>query len=104
MQFGIPMTIISGGISAIKKDSFQPINPILPIAQITAIPTTVKQIPTTRKDLKKIFSEYLHQKNDYFNQSYVNQLYDEHQSGTHNHQFKLLRIFAINYWLKKHGN
>jgi asparagine synthase (glutamine-hydrolysing) len=56
-----------------------------------------------KKELKETFSNYLHQKNDIFNQKYVNKLYREHMDNTCNNQFKLLRIFAVNYWLSKHG-
>ncbi|EKD52989.1 MAG: hypothetical protein ACD_61C00186G0026 [uncultured bacterium] len=56
-----------------------------------------------KKELKETFSYYLHQKNNVFNQKYVNKLYGDHMGGLQDNQFKLLRIFAVNYWLSQHG-
>tara|TARA_B100001115_G_C15766024_1_gene375606 strand:+ start:737 stop:967 length:231 start_codon:yes stop_codon:yes gene_type:complete len=56
-QFGIPITIIRGGMRAIRIDKLNPMAPMVPIAQITAIVTTVRQIATTLKDLKKRYSK-----------------------------------------------
>ena len=53
MQFGTPITIMSGGISAIMIVMLKLSAPIVPIDHTTAIATTRLQINTTRKDRKK---------------------------------------------------
>ena len=54
MQFGIPITIISGGINPINAVNSKPINPIEPTDQTTPIITTIIDTKTTLKDLKNI--------------------------------------------------
>jgi hypothetical protein len=44
MQFGTPITIISGGIKAIRIESLYPTNAMLPIDQTTDTKTTMLQI------------------------------------------------------------
>ena len=51
-QLGIPITIIKGGISAVKKVILNPNKWIVPIAQITPIPTTIIEKKTDENDLK----------------------------------------------------
>ena len=53
MQFGIPITIINGGIKAINIDRGYPSVAMVPSDQITVTATMVIQITTTRTDLKK---------------------------------------------------
>jgi len=52
-------------------------------------------------ELKDVFEEYLFKKNDYFNQEYIHSLYNNHLNDVENNQFKLLRIFAFNYFVEK---
>jgi hypothetical protein len=44
MQFGTPITIINGGIKAMRIESLYPTNAMLPMAQTTEIKTTMLQI------------------------------------------------------------
>ncbi len=55
-----------------------------------------------RNELKDIFDEYLFIDHGYFNRNYIMKIYQEHLSGSADHQFKLLRIFSFNYWYKKY--
>lgn len=51
-----------------------------------------------RADLRDLFAEYLFRNTGYFNRKTVRRLYDQHMSGSADHQFVLLRIFAFNYF------
>ena len=53
MQFGIPITIINGGISAMIRVNSKSKSAIDPIDQITVVITTRIQINTTRRERKK---------------------------------------------------
>ena len=52
IQFGIPITIISGGINAVKTVISYCNNPIVPKAHITPIKTTNIEITVALIDLK----------------------------------------------------
>ena len=54
MQFGIPITIINGGINAVKTVISNPKNPNVPRAQETPIKTTKTEINVALIDLKNI--------------------------------------------------
>lgn len=54
-----------------------------------------------QKELKDVFDVYLYIDNGYFNLDVVKRLHEEHLSGRFNNQFKLLRIFAFNYFMDK---
>ena len=54
IQFGIPITIINGGIKAMRIDRLKPNIPMVPSDQITATKTTMLQITTMRMDLKNM--------------------------------------------------
>lgn len=53
-------------------------------------------------ELNNLFEKYLFIDNWFFNQDYVNKLYQEHKSLKADNSFKLLRIFNFNYWYKKY--
>jgi len=54
-----------------------------------------------KSELKDVFEGYLFKKNDYFNQDYIHSLYNNHLNDVENNQFKLLRVFAFNYFMEK---
>lgn len=55
-----------------------------------------------RNELKDVFSQYILEKSDHFNEKYVRKLYNEHMGGRCDHSHRLLRIFIFNYWKKKY--
>ena len=57
-----------------------------------------------RNELKDLFESYLFIDNGYFNLKYVKRIYDEHITRKNDNQFKLLRIFNFNYWLKQYSS
>ena len=54
MQFGIPITIINGGINAVKTVISNPKNPNVPKDHATPIKTTKTEINVALIDLKNI--------------------------------------------------
>lgn len=57
-----------------------------------------------RTELKEVFQHYIFDKSDIFDRQYVTRLYKLHMNGTQDNTFKLLRVFAVNYWFNKYGN
>lgn len=55
-----------------------------------------------RNELKDVFSQYIFAKSEHLNEKYVRRLYNDHMSGKRDHRFRLLRIFALNYWKEKY--
>ena len=53
IQFGTPITIIKGGISAVKTVISNSSRPSIPKAHITPVTTTLRVINVARYDLKK---------------------------------------------------
>ena len=52
IQFGIPITIIRGGIKAVRTVISYPSHPKIPKAHITPTATTIKEIKVALNDLK----------------------------------------------------
>lgn len=54
-----------------------------------------------RNELKDVFDAYLYKGDKYFNNDVVKKLHQEHLNGVKDNQFKLLRVFAFNYFMEK---
>ena len=52
IQFGIPITIIRGGIKAVKTVISYPIQPNVPRDQATPMSTIIMEMNVARRDLK----------------------------------------------------
>lgn len=55
-----------------------------------------------RNELNDLFKQYLFTNNELFNLDFIRKLYEDHINGVADNQFKLLRIFSVNYFLKKY--